>query len=151
MGLFDFFKRNDSLQNQEISIFEPFTFQSTCHQRYENGIPVGGLQNCTRTIRVEKNTNGCSGYLLEPGIGYIVKMFNDDLGRPNMSDKPMKIIRKTINEVEFRGFLIEARTPFGWQEIDYSDYGFVVYYEKEQIKKCVLHMYDRNIYIEYKN
>ena len=95
---------------------EPFVFKSNCHQRYENGLPKMGLQECFRTVCVEKNIDGCKGYKLEPGIGYIVKVFNDDLGKPNMSDKPMKVVRKTENSVELRGFPIEAVSPFGWQE-----------------------------------
>lgn len=128
---------------------QPFTFKSNCHQRYENNAPVQGLQECVRTVSVEKNTSGCPGYKLQPGIGYIVKIFNDDLGRPNMSDKPMKVVRKTDSFIELRGFPIEAQSPFGWQEVDYRDYGFVVYYKNGEIEKCVLHMYDRNIRIEY--
>ena len=128
---------------------QPFTFKSNCHQRYENNAPVQDLQECVRTVSVEKNTSGCPGYKLQPGVGYIVKIFNDDLGRPNMSDKPMKVVRKTDSFVELRGFPIEAQSPFGWQEVDYRDYGFVVYYKNGEIEKCVLHMYDRNIRIEY--
>lgn len=129
---------------------QPFTFASTCHQRYENNVPVKGLQECKRTISVVKNTSGCPGYKLQPGIGYIVKIYNDDLGKPNMSDKPMKVVRKTSDMVELRGFPIEALSPFGWQEVDYSDYGFVVYYKNRKVEKCVLYMYDRDIRIEYK-
>lgn len=129
---------------------EPFVFKSNCHQRYENGLPKMGLQECFRTVCVEKNIDGCKGYKLEPGIGYIVKVFNDDLGKPNMSDKPMKVVRKTENSVELRGFPIEAVSPFGWQEVDYSVYGFIVYYEHGKVSKCVLHMYDRNTFIEYR-
>lgn len=66
-----------------------------------------------------------------------------------MSDKPMKVVTKSADMVELRGFPIEARSPFGWQEVDYSDYGFVVYYKNGQVEKCVLHMYDRNIRLEY--
>ena len=129
--------------------FQPFSFKSTCHQRYENNVPVQGLQECVRTISVEKNTNGCQGYRLQPGIGYIIKIHNDDLNRPNMSDKPMRIICRTDFSVEFSGFPIEAETPFGWQEVDYSNYGLMVYYKGGKIEKCVLHMYDRNTRIEY--
>lgn len=136
-------------KEQESSSIEPFVFKSNCHQRYESGEPKLGLQECIRTIRVEKNTNGCSGYKLSPGKGYIVKIFNDDLGKPNMSDKPMRVVRRTADVVELRGFPIEAQTPFGWQEIDMSDYGLVVYYENGQVSKCVLHMYDRDTCIEY--
>ena len=137
-------------REQESSSVEPFVFKSNCHQRYESGEPKLGLQECIRTIRVEKNANGCSGYRLAPGKGYIVKIYNDDLGKPNMSDKPMKVVRRTDNILELRGFPIEAQSPFGWQEIDLSDYGLVVYYENGQVSKCVLHMYDRDTYIEYR-
>ena len=136
-------------EREQAASVQPFTFQSNCHQRYENGSPVRGLQDCLRTVSVVKNTNGCPGYRLQPGIGYIVKIYNDDLGKPNMSEKPMKVVRKTADMLELRGFPIEAQSPFGWQEVDYSDYGFIVYYRNGQIDKCVLHMYDRNIRIEY--
>lgn len=129
---------------------DPFVFVSDCHQRYQNGEEVMGLQQCTRTVRVEKNTSGCRGYKLNPGDGYIVKVYNDDLGKPNMSDKPMRIVNKTADKVELRGFPIEAQTPFGWQEVDYRDYGFTVYYEKGKVVKCVLHMFDRNVDLEYR-
>lgn len=128
---------------------EPFVFKSNCHQRYENGLPKMGLQKCMRTVSVVKNTDGCQGYRLNPGIGYIVKIFNDDLGKPNMSDKPMKVVRKNAAFIELRGFPIEAMSPFGWQEVDYSDYGFFVYYKNSMVEKCVLHMYDRDVKIEY--
>ena len=133
----------------ERTSITPFEFKSNCHQRYEKGNPVMGLQKCIRTVSVEKNTNGCRGYKLEPGDGYIVKIYNDDMGRPNMSDKPMRVLRKTETSIELRGFPIEAQSPFGWQEVDYRDYGLVVYYESGKVSKCVLHMYDRNTYIEY--
>lgn len=134
----------------ELKSMIPFVFKSNCHQRFENSSPVMGLQECIRTISVEKNTNGCRGYKLQPGDGYIVKIFNDDLGKPNMSDKPMRVVRKTETSVELRGFPIEAQSPFGWQEVDYCDYGLIVYYESGKVSKCVLHMYDRNTYIEYR-
>ena len=136
-------------EREQKESIQPFTFRSNCHQRYENGTPVMGLQECIRTVSLVKNTDGCPGYKLAPGVGYIVKIYNDDLGKPNMSDKPMKVVTKSADMVELRGFPIEARSPFGWQEVDYSDYGFVVYYKNGQVEKCVLHMYDRNIRLEY--
>lgn len=134
---------------EQASSIEPFVFKSNCHQRYENNQPVMGLQECIRTITVEKNTDGCRGYQLEPGKGYIVKVYNDDLNKPNMSDKPMVVVRRTDSTIELRGFPIDAQTPFGWQEIDLSDYGLVVSYENGKVVKCCLYMYDRNTYIEY--
>ena len=146
-------RRQDEERKQkelEMQSMEPFVFKSNCHQRYENGRPVMGLQECIRTVTVEKNTSGCKGYRLEPGKGFIVKIFNNDLNKPNMSDKPMIVVSKTDTSVELRGFPIEAQSPFGWQEVDYSDYGLMVYYEGGKVSRCVLHMYDRNIFIEYR-
>ena len=142
-------ERQEVLRREQASSIEPFTFRSNCHQRYENNVPVKSLQECLRTVTVIKNTSGCPGYLHEPGKGYIVKIYNDDLGKPNMSDKPMIVVRKTESSVELRGFPIKAQTPFGWQEVDYGDYGLIVYYKNGVVDKCVLHMYDRNTRIEY--
>lgn len=158
MGFFDFlFRKSNNLKQEStpntgsiLDEIEPFVFVSNCHQRYEDGLPVMGLQQCMRTVRLERNTNGCKGYRLNPGDGYVIKIFNDDLGKPNMSDKPMRLVSKTTDKIEFRGFPIEAQSPFGWQEVDYSDYGFVVHLKNGNIDKCVLYMYDRNTYIEYR-
>jgi hypothetical protein len=134
----------------ELTI-NPFVFKSNCHQRYQDGVEVMGLQQCLRTVSVEKNTNGCPGYKLNPGDGYIVKIYNDDLGKPNMSDKPMRIIDKTSSKAELRGFPIDAQTPFGWQEVDYRDYGLTIYYNNGLVSKCVLHMFDRKVDLEYRS
>ena len=147
MGLFDsIFGNTNGDSYDSITLF---VFRSNRHQRYENGAPVQGLQVCPRTITVEKNINGCRGYRIPHGVGNIVKMFNDDLGRPQMSDKPMKVVSKSASKVELRGYLLEAMTPFGYQEIDYADYGFTIYYKNGEVEKCILHMFDRNVYIEY--
>ena len=137
-------------EREQAESVQPFTFKSNCHQRSENGRPVQRLQKCIRTVSVVKNTNGCPGYRIQPGLGYIVKIYNDDLGPPNLSDQPMKVVRKPDTSVELRGFPIEAQSPFGWQKVDYSVYGLNVHYEHGKVSKCVLHMYDRNTFIEYR-
>lgn len=145
-------ERQDRLraQREQAASMQPFVFKSNCHQRYEHSHPAMGLQECMRTVSVVKNTNGCSGYKIQPGDGYIVKIFNDDLNKPNMADKPMRIVKKTETSVELRGYTLEAQTPFGWQEFDLSDYGLLVHYEHGKVSKCVLHMYDRDTFIEYR-
>ena len=146
MGIFDsFFGKN----NDGNDSFQPFTFNSRHHQRYQNGIPVMGLQNCGRTVSVEKNINGCRGYQIKPGDGYIIKIFNDDIGQPNMSDKPMRIVSQSSDKVELRGYPLKAMGPFGWMDVDYRDYGLTIYYRNGKIEKCVLHMFDRNLNLEY--
>ena len=130
--------------------FKPFVFRSTSHQRYENIMPVRGLQQCLRTVSVEKNVNGCSGYMIQPGDGYIVKIFNNDTGQPNMSNKPMRVKSFSKDLVVLQGYPLKAMSPFGWMDVDYSEYGLDVHYRNGEIEKCVLHMYERDTFIEYR-
>lgn len=156
MKPFDFYGGKDSSDSKNakhevkrIDNLLPIVFQSDCHQRYERGRAVMGEQHCCRTIRVERNVNGCPGYRLVPGKGYIVKIINDETGRPNMSDKPMTVVSNTEGKIDLRGFPIEAMSPFGWQEVDYSVYGLTILLKNDAIYKCVLHMFDRNVDIDY--
>ena len=145
MGLFDIFKSDST---SELGI-QTFVFHSTRHQRYENGIPVMGLQVCGRTLQLEKNMNGCYGYQLRNGYGYIVRGRNDDTGREQFAPKPMEVVKQSNDYVLLRGYMTQAMGPFGWIDFDLSDYGFEVFYKNGQVEKCVFHMYDRNVRIEY--
>lgn len=149
MKLKDLFSIGDG-GNKTNETIQPFVFKSDSHQRYQNGNKVGEIQQCFRTLSVEKNVNGCRGYRLAPGDGYIVKIYNDDIGKPNMSDKPMRIVSKNTNKIELRGFPIDAMAPFGWQEVANDDYGLTVYYLNDRVERCVFHMFDRKIDIEYR-
>lgn len=130
-------------------------FNSTSHQRFEKGVKVKGLQICNRIIRIEENISGCEGYNLVNGDGYIVSILNLDdnqsfLGNNyQMSPKPMRLVHKTPDSILFRGYEVLAMTPFGYQEIDISDYGISLCIENDEIVKCRLDMFDRDIYIEY--
>ena len=126
-------------------------FRSNEHQRYESGIPVMGLQKCLRTIQIEVNNEGCQGYNIEPGDGYILKIFNDDTQTSLMSAKPMRLHNHTENTIELRGYPLMALSPFGWQPVDYSSYSFVIYVNNGIISKCEMRMLDRDLVIEYRN
>lgn len=147
MSFKDLFKNSNSCSNMECP---EFIFHSSSHQRYQSGNPVMGLQLCRRTIKVEKNIRGCSGYQLRSGDGYIVRMINDDIQRDQMAPKPMRVISATPNLIELRGYPTVAQTPFGWQDFDLSDYALSVCLSGGIVTKCVLHMTDRNIDLEYR-
>lgn len=130
-------------------------FESHSHQRFKGGIPKQELQTCNRAIQIDKNTNGCEGYRLTPGDGFIVSIINMDgdhhLWGDNyqMSPKPMRVVEKSTSHISLRGYDVLARTPFGYQSFDMSDYGITIFVEKDEIVKARLDMFDRNTYIEY--
>lgn len=142
-------QRKRQEEQRQDAILSNFDYNSNCHQRYESGTPVLGLQVCPRYIKIRKNTNGCSGYQLKNGDGYILTATNGDTGKPQFAPKPMRVVKFSDTEILLKGYKVSAQTPFGWQEIDLSDYGFSIILNNGKPNKCILHMYDRNVKLEY--
>ena len=138
-------------------LHKAITFHSTSHQRFENGQPVRGLQNCNRAIEIKPNINGCSGYDIQEGDGYIVTIFNLDGNHPvwgnniQMTPKPMRLVKEDEEVLLLQGYPCRAMGPFGWIDFNGSDYGLTIHTNNNTIKQCTLHMFDRNVAIEYYN
>ena len=117
-------------------------FLSSDHIRYQNGVDVSGHNfNCHRKIRIEKSITGTDGYT--------VTIFNDDGLHPlwgnnvQMAPKKMCVVNKTDSIIELRGFGTDAiGFPF-------SNYGMTLFHDGRQLVKCVLHMFDRGVDLEY--
>jgi hypothetical protein len=127
-------------------------FVSNSHQRYENGTPVRGLQSgCNRAIKIEDN--------IDRGEGYTVTVFNLDSSHPlwgnnvQMSPKPMKVIQQSEDKIVLRGFGYDKRALAmgAGNDASFANYGLSIYIKYGDILKCTLHMYDRNVEIEYYN
>ncbi len=127
---------------------------STRHQRYQNGIPVMGLQFCKRMIKIENKAfkdliednffNLFDGFNVNPEKGFLVAMWNMDLPTPihQMEPKLMEMIADTGDKILLRGITLGTR-------FDFANYGITLHLEKRNVVKCVLHMYDRGVDIEY--
>lgn len=114
-----------------------FIFKSSDHNRYENGILVSGPHGgAPREIRVEPNISGDEGCT--------VTMFNTDGQRViQMAPKQMKIIQQGADKLVLRGY---GQDIMGGS---FADYGLTINFINGQIAKCILHIHDRNIDIEY--
>lgn len=133
-----------------------FVFKSSDHLRYENGIHVSGPHGgARRVVKLEPNINGCEGYNVSRGDGFIVTLFNMDGNHPiwqnniQMAPKPMRIISQTSDKIVLRGFPVQAMSTFGWVDFSGQDYGLTVQIINGEVEKCILHMHDRNVDIEY--
>ncbi|HNY45114.1 MAG TPA: hypothetical protein PLG11_07570 [Bacteroidales bacterium] len=119
-------------------------FASKDHSRFENGIHVSGPHGgAGRVIEIIPN--------FELKEGYLVTIYNQDSLHPvwgnniQMAPKQMKVVRKSETEIELRGF---GHDMFG---NSFSDYGMTLKLYDGELEKCTLHMFDRNIDIEYQN
>jgi tetratricopeptide (TPR) repeat protein len=119
-----------------------FIFKSYDHLRYENGRHVSGPHGgANRTVKVEPNISG--------GEGYTVTVYNLDGNHPvwqnnvQMSPKQMKVIQQTNDKIVLRGY---GQDTLG---SSFADYGLTVHMKNGAIEKCILHMFDRNVDIEY--
>ena len=133
-----------------------FVFESSDHIRYQNGIHVAGPHSgARRAVKVEPNTNGCEGYNIQGGDGYIVTIYNLDGLHPlwqnnvQMSPKPMRIVSRVQDRIILRGYTVQAMSPFGWIDFEGQNYGLTIVLKDDEVEKCVLHMHDRKVDIEY--
>lgn len=119
-----------------------FIFKSSDHLRYENGIHVSGPHGgAGRAVKVEPNVNG--------NEGFTVTIFNLDGNHPlwqnnvQMAPKQMKIIQQTNDRVILRGYGYDIRGA------SFADYGLTILFENNQVNKCILHLHDRKVDLEY--
>lgn len=129
---------------------QDLVLNSTHHQRYQNGVPVMGDQCCNRTIKIENKVfkDMFNGLDVTPEKGFLVTMWNMDLPTPmqHMQPKLMEMVTDTGNKILLRGIILNAR---GLTTLDYSNYGITLYLKNRNVVKCVLHLLDRGVNIQY--
>ncbi|MBR4952784.1 MAG: hypothetical protein IKY56_07335 [Alistipes sp.] len=129
---------------------ENLILKSTHHQRYQNGVPVMGSQYCNRTIKIENKVfkEMFNGLDVTPKEGFLVTMWNMDMPVPTqqMQPKLMVMSADTGDKILLRGIQLQA---MGVVAYDNKDYGITLHLKNRDVVKCVLHMYDRGVDIEY--
>ncbi|MBO5141390.1 MAG: hypothetical protein J6C46_00035 [Clostridia bacterium] len=124
--------------------------KSTHHQRYQNDIPVMGAQYCNRTIKIENKVfkEMFNGLDVSPKQGFLVTMWNMDMPTPTqqMQPKLMEMITDTGDKILLHGITLRTQ---GMVVYDNKDYGITLHLKNRNVVKCVLHLYDRGVDIEY--
>lgn len=123
-----------------------FIFYSGHHYRYENGTEVGGGA-AKRAIQIEDGISGNEGYSVTIYDTEESDVLRED--RVSMSTKPMKIISSTSDETEMRGWGVYT-VPLGGIQIPFSNYGLTIHHSGGVIQKITLHLFDKNVDIDYK-
>lgn len=115
-----------------------FVFHSSDHLRYENGVHVSGPHGgAPRAVKVEANISGQEGYA--------VTILNTDDNQVvvQMAPKQMKLLKQDINKIYLKGY------GYDRMGASFADYGITIFHVDGKIEKCILHMFDRNVDIEY--
>lgn len=130
------------LQSQQQEFDLNFEFESSDHIRYENKQKVSGPHGgARRMIKVQDNITG--------NDGFTVTVYNMDGDHPvwqnnvQMAPKQMKIESRTNDKISLRGYGLDN------MGFSFKDYGLTIHLQQNQISKCTLHMFDRNVDIEY--
>lgn len=120
---------------------------ATYHPGGENLIVEQGRK---RRIVIKVNKVGHDAYpTLEEGDGYLVTIYNDDMGTAQMGTKPVRLVSATEKYLVFRGHEVLAMGPFGLVDPGNTDYGFAFFLENEYIKKVALYRFDTKKCYEY--
>ena len=126
--------------------FHDLVFYSKHHYRFECGVEIGGGA-AKRAIRIQDSISGNEGYSVTIYDTEENEVLRAD--RVSMSTKPMKIISSSFDETTMQGWGVYT-PPFGGIQIPYSHYGLTIYHPGGMIQKITLHMFDKNVDIEYK-
>lgn len=136
MDFFDFFKP----KNQSTFDLTDFKFLSDNHNRYENTYLVpANNKGSWRGVRIKSNNNST----------YEVTIYNingqNPIWRDNiqMAPKTMTITSQSNEFIKLQGV---GHDHFGQP---YKDYALTILIENKIAKKCILHLLDRKIDIEY--
>ena len=129
---------------------QDLVLNSTHHQRYQNGITVMGSQVCNRMIKIENKIfkDMFNGLSVTPEKGFLVTMWNMDTPTPThqMQPKLMEMEADMGDKILLRGITLKTQ---GIVALDNKDYGITLHLKNRNVIKCVLHMYDRGVDIEY--
>ena len=129
---------------------QDLVLKSTHHQRYQNGIPVMGSQYCNRTIKIENKEfkTMFNGLYVTPQKGFLITMWNMDLPTPmqHMQPKLMEMVADMGDKILLHGVTLKA---MGVVVFDNKDYGITLHLKNRNVVKCVLHLLDRGVDIEY--
>ena len=129
---------------------QDLVLKSTHHQRYQNGIPVMGSQYCNRTIKIENKEfkTMFNGLDVTPQKGFLITMWNMDLPTPmqHMQPKLMEMVADMGDKILLHGVTLKA---MGVVTFDNKDYGITLHLKNRNVVKCVLHLLDRGVDIEY--
>lgn len=91
------------------------------------------------TLTIEPNVNGCQGFELTPGDGYIVRARDNKTGKAFFSPKPVRLVSYRDYKAVFGGYPTYAVSPFGL--LDYTcPYEFEVRYFNGEVEKFVMRM-----------
>lgn len=129
---------------------QDLTLISHSHQRYQNGVPVMGLQVCNRAIIVQnkKFSEIFNGMKVSPSEGFLVRMINMDINKDQMMPKLMTMVSDTGNSILLKGVSLEVMGTIP-PATNHKDYGLKLVLKDRNVVKCILYMYDRNTQIEY--
>ena len=119
-----------------------FTFKSPDHIRYEGGRHVSGPHGgAGRVVKVEANSNGREGYTVTVfTLDGVHPLWQDNV---MMAPKQMKVVKQEDGKTVLRGYGTDSTGAA------FVNYGLTIHMTGNEVDKCILHMHDRGVDIDY--
>ena len=116
----------------------PLHFTADLISVQEFGGPFSKPGKTSTSIIIEENRDGCPGYKVEAGKGYVVSVVNDASGMVQIGPLPMMIEDISKDSISLQGFQCTKESLYGSTEVDNSYIGLSILFDNNSPKKCVL-------------
>ena len=119
-----------------------FTFKSPDHIRYEGGRHVSGPHGgAGRVVKVEPNITGKEGYTVTVfTLDGVHPLWQDNV---MMAPKQMKVVKQEGGKTVLRGYGSDSSGA------TFANYGLTINMTGNEVDKCILHLHDRGVDIDY--
>ncbi len=116
----------------------PIRFQASLLAAQELGGAFEKPRPARATVIVDENTNGCHGYRVISGKGYLVSILNSDSGIVQLGPIPMLVESVSADCISLQGYKCMKESLYGSREIDNSLIGLNVLFKGGDVDSCVL-------------
>ena len=116
----------------------PMHFTANLVSVQEFGASFGKPEKTHTSVIIEENRDGCPGYRVEAGEGYVVSVVNDASGMVQIGPLPMMIEDISKDHISLQGFQCTKESLYGSTEVDNSYIGLSVFFDDYVPQRCVL-------------
>lgn len=116
----------------------PIRFPATLMAAQELGGSFEKPRSMNATVIVDENNNGCPGYGIVSGKGYLVSIVNTESGVTQLGPIPMLVDSVSSDCISLQGYKCMKESIYGFHEVDNSLIGLNILFKDGEPDNCIL-------------